>query len=85
MENYLDVSIEEIEKLKEGLIKLVKVWEFYPEIMNDEIEHVIDIITYCNDFVIYRPLVGTQADMDTFGEFSRRTEKAYQEIKKGRF
>jgi hypothetical protein len=82
MKNYLDASIEEIEELKEGLLKLLHVWELYPEIMDEEINHIMNVITQCNDFIQYKPLVNTQSDIDTFGEFSRRTERAYQEINK---
>lgn len=80
MKTYLDVTIEEIEELKDRLMKLLDVWELYPEMMDDTIDHIIDVITGCNDFIKYKPLVDTQADVDTFGEFSRRTERAYQVI-----
>lgn len=81
MKTYLDVSVEEIEELKERLIKILRVWEHYPELMDETIDHVANVVGACSDFIRYRPLVDTQADKDTFGEFLRRTERSYEIIK----
>jgi RNAse (barnase) inhibitor barstar len=82
MKTYLEVTVEEIEEFKKEIVEKIDLLEISPEDWEKEIDTLWDIFGECANFIYYRPLVGTQADKDTFGEFSRRAERAYQEIDK---
>ena len=43
-------------------------------------ERTVDIAIAANDAVTWEPLVGTEADTLTWGEFTRRFEKAMTEL-----
>jgi hypothetical protein len=67
--------MEELKKLRDSYRKLSKE-------ANYDNDHLNDIAYYASQALHWGKLVGTEADKDTFGEFTRRFEREMGELER---